>query len=207
MKAVWIIFALEREAVPFRRLTRDSPEVRILVSGVGGHRARISADVVIREFSPRLLIAAGFCGALIPTLRVGDIVTWPRIVTVDYLVSDPAEKRRLAELHSADAVDMESAAIAEVCTERSIPFAVIRAVSDTSDTALSPDLVKLLSGGNVSIWRACRALVRKPSLLREFLRLRRDTKLAALKLAEALVKVIDSGPAALRSEDSASRLT
>ena len=199
MKAVWIIFALEREAAPFRRLTRDSPEVRILVSGVGGHRARISADVVIREFSPRLLIAAGFCGALIPTLRVGDIVTSPRIVTVDSLVSDPAEKRRLAELHSADAVDMESAAIAEVCAAKSVEFLAVRAVSDTSDTALSPELVRLLSGGNVSVLKVCRALVRKPSLLREFMRLRRDTKLAARNLAEALVKVIGERPGSSRS--------
>jgi adenosylhomocysteine nucleosidase len=139
---------------------------------------------------PQLVIAAGFCGALVPTLQVGDIVCSPRIITVDHLVSDPQEKRQLAELHKADAVDMESAAIAEVCMAKGVSFAAMRAVSDTVDTALSPQLVRLLSGGNVSVWKAIRALVRKPSLLREFRRLARDTRLAAKNLADALVKHI-----------------
>ena len=76
---------------------------------------------------------------------------------------------------------------------KGIEFLAVRAVSDASDTALSPELVHLLSGGNVSMWMACRALLGKPALLPEFLRLARDTKLAARNLAAALVKVI--GPA------------
>ena len=50
----------------------------------------------------------------------------------------------------------------------------------------------MLSGGNVSMWKACRALLGKPTLLPEFLRLGRDAKLAAQKLSEALVKAIGS---------------
>jgi adenosylhomocysteine nucleosidase len=136
------------------------------------------------------VIAAGFCGALVPALQVGDIVRSPRILTVAHLVTEPQEKRKLAELHKADAVDMESAAIAEVCVAKCVSFIAIRAVSDTVDTALSPELVRLLSGGNVSVWKAIRALVRKPSLLGEFRRLARDTRLAAKNLAEALMKLI-----------------
>jgi adenosylhomocysteine nucleosidase len=128
----------------------------------------------------------------VPTLRVGDVVTTPRIVTVDHLVTDIAEKRRLSESH--DAVDMESSAVAEVCTARGVAFLAVRVVSDTVDTALSPELVRLLSGGNVSAWRACGALVRRPALLSEFLRLARDTRFAARKLAEALVKTINTEP-------------
>jgi adenosylhomocysteine nucleosidase len=135
------------------------------------------------------VIAAGFCGALVPVLRVGDVVTSPRILTVDHLVSDPAEKRRLAERHGADAVDMESAAVAEVCAAKGVPFLAVRAVSDTVDTALSPELVRLLSGGRVSVWKALRTIMRRPRLLGEFRRLARDTKLAARNLAEALIKI------------------
>src|SRR5207253_1577357 len=107
-----------------------------------------------------------------------------------HLVGDPAEKRRLAELHHADAVDMESAAVAEVCIAKGVPFRAVRAVSDAVDTALSPELVRLLAGGRVSAWKAVRALVRKPALLGEFRRLARDTKLAAKKLADELVKIL-----------------
>jgi adenosylhomocysteine nucleosidase len=127
----------------------------------------------------------------VPALRVGDVVRSPRIVTVDGLVCDPAEKRRLGANY--DAVDMESAAVADVCAAAGVPFLAVRAVSDTVDTALSPELVRLLCGGSVSVWRACVALVRKPSLLSEFLRLGRDTKLAARNLANALRETLTAG--------------
>ena len=190
---VAVLFALEREAAPFRRAARDLPRVSIHVSGVGRQRAKALAEQVVAD-SPSLVIAAGFCGALVPTLRVGDVVTSPRILSVDHLVSDPAEKQRLAALHRALAVDMESATVAEVCAARGVAFLAVRAVSDTADTALSPELVRLLSGGNVSVWKAIRALVRRPALLGEFRRLARDTKLAARKLAEELVRVLGERP-------------
>ncbi|HXD87439.1 MAG TPA: hypothetical protein VN641_13165 [Urbifossiella sp.] len=186
----FVCFALEREAAPFRRQTRDWPHVRIAVSGVGRDRARRCVEAVLAATTPSLVIAAGFCGALRPTLRVGDIVESPRIITVGHLVSGTAEKRRLAELHDADAVDMESAAVQDLCAERNVPFRAIRVVSDAVDTALSPELVRLLSGGKVSVWKALAALRRRPALLGEFLRLGRDTKLAARKLCDALVAQI-----------------
>lgn len=88
---------------------------------------------------------------------------------------------------------MESAAIAEVCAAKHIPFAVVRAISDAVETELSPDLVRLFSGRTVSAWKAFQALVKKPSLLGEFRRLARDTRLAARKLAEELLKVVGEG--------------
>ena len=165
-----------------------STNIQIHVSGIGRDRARRCVERLLETTTPSLVIAAGFCGALNPALKVGDIVESPRILTVDRLVCDPAEKRQLAA--HADAVDMESAAIAEVCAAKGIEFLAVRAVSDASDTALSPELVGLLSAGTVSAWKALRALVWKPSLLPEFLRLGRDTHLAAKNLAEALVNAI-----------------
>jgi adenosylhomocysteine nucleosidase len=187
LQTIAVLFALEREATPFRHLARALPRVRIHVSGVGRARACAAAEKLLRDAPvPSLVIAAGYCGALAPRLKVGDIVT-SRILTVDHLVSDPAEKRRLAIEHDADAVDMESGAIEEVCAARRVHFRAVRAVSDTADTALSPELVRLLSGGNVSIWKAMKALARMPGLLSEFRRLARDTKLAARYLADALM--------------------
>lgn len=185
---VAVVFALEREAAPFRRAARTLPGVSIHVSGVGRNRARAATEQLIRGSRSELVVAAGFCGALIPALRVGDIVTSPRILTIDHLVCDPAEKCQLGESH--DAVDMESAAVEAVCAERGVRFLAVRAVSDTVDTALSPELVRLLSGGNVSVLRACGSFLRKPSLLGEFRRLARDTKFAARCLADELRAVV-----------------
>jgi adenosylhomocysteine nucleosidase len=210
-----VLFALEREAAPFRRVAAGLKNLHIHVTGVGRKRARLALERILAEsLTPSLLIAAGFCGALKPTLKVGDVVvasevidqsgrSWPvtgkcnlldqqsgRLITVHHLVATTAEKQRLGESHQADAVDMESAAAAEVCEARGAPFLAVRAVSDAVDTELSPELVHLLSGGRVSVWKAIRALVKKPSLLREFRRLARDTKVAAKNLAETVAKIV-----------------
>lgn len=151
---------------------------------------------------------AGFCGALRSGLAVGDIVTpaevvdetgtiWActdtgtgRLLTSPRLIATPEEKLSLGERFTADVVDMESAAVAAVCRAQGVPFLAVRAVSDTVDTALSPELVRLLDGGNVSVLKACGALVRRPSLFGEFRRLARDTKHAARNLATALFGIV-----------------
>lgn len=213
-----LLFAMKREAAPlFARLqpawieehrtfallqavpdpedviVPAAADVIVDFTGIGRAAARRTILRVLDAVRPGRVIAAGFCGALVPELKVGDIVESPHIHTADRLIGDPVEKARLAAATGAHAVDMETAAIAEVCAERGLPFLAIRAVSDTRDTALSPELERLLSGGNVSIPKACFALVRKPRLLREFLRLRRDTRLAAERLAEALLPHVGGG--------------
>lgn len=182
-----VLFALEREAAPFRRLVRRRRDVAVRVSGVGRAAARAAALSLIDDLKPARLIAAGFCGALAPELRVGDIVVSPRIVTVDHLVATPSDKARLRAETGADAADMESATVEAVCRERGVAFQAVRVVSDTADTALSPELVRLLAGGSVSVTRAVAALLRRPALLGEFRRLGRDTVAAARALAHALL--------------------
>ncbi|WP_202920917.1 phosphorylase family protein [Urbifossiella limnaea] len=186
-----MLFALEREAAPFRRLVRGRQDVAVRVSGVGRAAAQVTALRLVDEVRPDRVIAAGFCGALDPGLKVGDIVVSPRIVTVDRIVGPPGEKAALRASAGADAVDMESAAVEEACRERGVSFFAVRAVSDTADAELSPELVRLLSGGTVSVPRVLLALVRRPALLPEFLRLGRDTATAAGTLARALVAKLD----------------
>ncbi len=212
MSGVAVLFALEREAAPFRRRSRsaNATGVSVWVTGIGPDAARQGAERVLAD-RPRLVVMAGFCGALRDGLAVGDVLVltdvvdagggrWAcegrgtgRLLTAG-LIGDPVEKRRLGTLHAADVVDMESAAVARACAERGVPFAAVRAVSDAVDTALPPALVSLLAGGSVSPWRAAVAIVKKPSLLGEFLRLARDTKLAAANLADAMIQFVGESP-------------
>jgi nucleoside phosphorylase len=171
-------------------------------------------------YTPTLMIYAGFAGALSDALKVGDIIladeivdahgqtwkpTWPeqlpdgpwkpplqrgRLLTVDRLISSAEEKRHLGEQHQAIAVDMESAVFAERCTRAGVPFACVRAISDSVTTTLAPTLVSLLEGGNVSAWRVLQALSRQPSLLPAFLRLARDTNRASEQLGMALGELL-----------------
>lgn len=53
------------------------------------------------------------------------------IVTCDHFVADVAEKMVLRKTFSALAVDMESAAIGQVCMRNNVPFASVRIISDS----------------------------------------------------------------------------
>ena len=86
---------------------------------------------------------------------------------------------------------MESATVARFCQERGMPFGCVRAISDNVDTCLSPHLVSLLGTGQVSIPRLIATLVMHPSVIGSLLKLAKDTRLAALALAAALVKMLD----------------
>jgi adenosylhomocysteine nucleosidase len=187
----------------------------VLATGIGAERARRAIQWLFRHPERPPVVACGFAGALTPNLKVGDVllasevveldddVHWRtvvpaelgdlpigRLVTVTQLAGRPAAKRTLARETGAVAVDMESAAIAEACQERRVPCAVVRAISDTSDTALSPRLVGLLAGGNVAPWRVLAAVARSPGLIPELWRLARDTRLAARRLADALHRLV-----------------
>ena len=59
------------------------------------------------------------------------------IVSGDVFVSSSALKKKLISLFGAAATEMEGAAIAEVAFLSDIPFAVIRALSDTADEQAS----------------------------------------------------------------------
>ena len=239
-----ILFALRRESTAFRREFRPhqsfpgSPcwarfcgpawlSVLVLETGVGEANVARVLDWLLAKpklesvpYEPKLLVCAGFAGALTDALHVGDIVlaeevvdeqghswrtTWPeslaegrwtpplhrsRLLSAVQLVAAPAEKYQQGAEHGACAVEMESAVFASRCTQAGIPFACVRAISDEAATPLSPALASLLRGGTVSPWRVLTALARRPALLPELLRLARDTKRASEQLGLALGELL-----------------
>jgi adenosylhomocysteine nucleosidase len=225
-----VIFALAREASAFYRYFKpqqsfpDAPcrarlcgPALVLETGVGARATdRALAWLPCR---PKLILSAGYCGALHIHLRVGDIVLakevvdtsggcWPvtwqtpsqggRLLTAPTLAANPEQKRQLGQRHDADAVDMETARVARWCAERDIPFASVRAVSDDAHTALSPRLVSLLGGGRVVPGRLLANVARQPSLVGELWRLARQTRLASARLAVALAELLSQSEASLR---------
>lgn len=72
-------------------------------------------------------------------LHQGTIISGDRFVAGQEAL---AALRR--ELPDALAVEMEGAAIAQVCHEYGLPFAVIRAISDGADDAAAPDFARFV---------------------------------------------------------------
>jgi len=154
--------------------------VLLRVSGVGEAAAREAASDLCRRGVGEL-ISAGFCGALVPSLSVGDLVT-ERIASVSSPVRTPAERRALTQRANAVAVDMETQAIVEVGTRRGVPIHVLRVVSDLMDDDLTP-----LFGCDQG-FSALRIAVRlvNPGVWPLAGRLRRHSAIAGARLADAL---------------------
>jgi purine nucleoside phosphorylase len=130
-------------------------DVVIAVSGVGRKAAGHAAEALITRYSPEVLISAGLVGALTPKLKVGNVVEVKEVVDVDSgarfgtghgdavlvtgsAIAGPADKAIEAERWTADIVDMEASAEAEVAKRHGIEFMAIKVVSDEVNFAMPP---------------------------------------------------------------------
>ncbi len=118
-------------------------EVGVMHIGIGPQAAERSLRAVFQERAWRLVVVAGFAGALAPKLSLGDIVMEElpsqapcRIISTDLPVETAAAKRALHAQTGAQAVDMETQAVARVCAERSVPLLAVRVISDAAETDL-----------------------------------------------------------------------
>ena len=124
-----------------------------------------------------------------PTVRAGSVLT------IDRIIRTPAEKAALRRDHGADVVDMETYAVALYCAERSIRFLGVRVVSDEAATELPPEILTILGPtGGFRLGAAVGALWRRPSRVKDLLRLREHAHEAADRLAAVLPPLIERLP-------------
>lgn len=115
-----------------------------------------------------------------------------RIVTSDSVLHRPADKRALGERRQALAVDMESWTIGEVCRQAKTRFMAIRIISDAVDDELPADIERLARQRS----RAGRAgavagaLFRRPSSIKDMLKLKEESLVATDRLARFLASVV-----------------
>lgn len=62
-----------------------------------------------------------------------------RVVTGDQFISDKAKKQWLVDTFGGHCTEMEGAAIAQACYLNSIPFLIVRAISDKADDSATVD--------------------------------------------------------------------
>jgi hopanoid-associated phosphorylase len=148
-------------------MTREAKILEGTPVVIGGGNAAALAGKLERALSGGCagVVSFGLCGALDPTMKVGDLVVGAAVVGEDGLfetdrdwaarlcvalpgaalaafaqarepVADVAEKSRLRQATGAGAVDLESYLVAKQARWFGVRFAVIRAVSDAADRTL-----------------------------------------------------------------------
>ena len=239
-----ILFALRREAQPFLREFRPQQRFRgapcwakfcgpawlsvlALQTGMGETATEAALDWLLSgpimggvPYRPKLVLSAGFSGALQADFKVGDIIlaievavadgrswpaTWPaqvpagewrpslhrgRLLSAPLLIGSPEQKEELGRAHRAAAVDMETATVARLCRQGNVPFGCVRVILDDLHTPLSPRLMSVVSRGRVSPLRALSALVCAPGLVAAFGHLARRSRFAAEQLGKALGELL-----------------
>ena len=104
-------------------------------------------------------------------------------------------KTRLAGMLPAGStnpvVEMESAAVAIIAVENSIPLLAIRAVSDSADEELGFSLEEFCDAGlrRISIHKVLLTVLRKPRIIPQLVRLSRNSRVAASSLTAALSRL------------------
>lgn len=157
----------EAGGLVFREGHVSGRRVAWCVAGVGRDAAARATRLLILGHRPRLLVSAGFAGGLDPDLDRGSliraaVVTLPDgtqrlrlahaaathgrdrlLVTADRIMTTPADKAALRTTCGADAVDMETFAIATIAAEEGLPCACVRVISDDARHPLPREVAAL----------------------------------------------------------------
>jgi adenosylhomocysteine nucleosidase len=201
-KTIGIICAFERELAGL--IAKPPSHARIVAGGIGAKAAERAA----RLMDCSALISTGYAGGLAAPAARGVIVVDTATNLFDYalpqsargriadsqmMVATPAARAALAAETGAIAVDMESAAIARVATERGIPFAAIRVITDGPDDTMVIDWDRYRRpDGSMRTTPAVLSALRSRQGIAELFRLWYASKEASLVLNAYLKQFLES---------------
>jgi adenosylhomocysteine nucleosidase len=147
----WRVSQREHEGKKFKFFENDD-EV-LVCGGIGAQSARRATEAVIALYQPETVMSVGFAGALDASWKVGAILTPVQVIDAQNgsrwdagsgkyvlvsvaVVAGVEQKKKLAGAYGAQAVDMESAAVALGAQARGVRFSAVKVISDELDFEL-----------------------------------------------------------------------
>lgn len=109
-------------------------------------------------------------------------VTEGNLLTSTHAIDTPAAKAAAFRSTGASAVDMESAAVAEIAAEHNLPFIAVRVIVDTAADALPCAVVAASRAGRVQFGRLIGGLILAPGQTAAMLRLAQRYRIAMRSL-------------------------
>ena len=219
--SVVIIAAMERELAPLTAdwelstvdaggqtlICHEGPDVVAVFSGMGCKRAEIAARAAVEKYSPKALVSAGLAGALIRSLKVGNVVL-PNVIIdaasgVEYRcnlggdvigggvlvssfeIAEKQSKPELVECFHALVVDMEAAGVAKVAREYDMRFRCVKAISDELAFAMPP-LNRFVVDGMLQTGKLLRWISLRPQYWPAMIALGVNTRRAGKSLCDWL---------------------
>jgi nucleoside phosphorylase len=148
------------------------------VAGSGGHLDG-RADPGLRAKAERALMVAGL------RFRVG------RLLTVDKVVTSPADKAGVFRVHGALAVDMESAHVIAWARRAGVPALAVRAIADGPDDDVPAELLRAVGADGRLRPGAVARLLGRPALVSAAWRLGRRSRRGLESLARFVRAFVD----------------
>ena len=176
--------------------------------GIGKEAAQAVSKVLIDEYGVNALISCGLAGGLTSQMKLAQTFVAGRVIDATSgkewsnpagavtLVSAPSilgarQKRELASKFSAQAVDMEAAAVAEVAAQAGVPFVALKSISDELDFPMPPLQRFIQANGSLAKARLLLFLLLCPWHWQAAIALARNSRVASLALTQVLRHQID----------------
>jgi adenosylhomocysteine nucleosidase len=206
---VLVCFAVRAEASHFTERGPSGVAVQTLITGIGRENAVRALESALDPSRPDLVLTCGFAGGLRPDLPVGTVVyhedegaalgpilsSLGAVPTVFHcsarIATTSLEKQQLRDETGADAVEMESEAIRQLCRERRVSSATIRVISDSVAEDLPVDFNALMNDRcQLQYQKLGWLLLKSPGRIPRLLRLQRHTRTAAKSLGSILQELL-----------------
>jgi adenosylhomocysteine nucleosidase len=124
--------------------------VLIALIGMGEAAAADNTETLFQHFRIKAFVLAGYGGALVPPLKVGQVVVssnfsseavlgflrmfsgfdFASFCTIDEVAGTPEKRAAYAQSTGSQVADMETETVANVVSSRVIPFMAVRVISD-----------------------------------------------------------------------------
>jgi adenosylhomocysteine nucleosidase len=115
------------------------------------------------------------------------------IVTLEHLMTKPEIRESMPDGLSFPVCDMETFVLAKNAVQRQIPFFAARSISDTADQEISREILGLTEeSGQIAYGRLGRSVFQKPGLIKELIRLGRNSEKAAKRLGSLVRTFLDT---------------